>query len=612
MARLGRKEYVEQTNQEEWVGVSTEDVAKAIGAGGEDVGYLGTHPNVNKWSEYKALDDPRVLPMYSADFKNYKQGGVSKPFGLLMPVPVVGEFKTYLQTGMGDAEYLVVDALNEASVWEYAQPKKSGETIGTMDGKPIEGLKNDCSARIDDFAGYEHSAEPLFTVKWSIVDGSIVCDVTLGSVEGGVTLEDMGLNGKVLNLIAVSKNKIAIKYGDKDSDNRYVVGINVDNWMDEALYDTKRAYRFVLQAWRIDPILNDMVLFLAVTGTPLRYKLSAESENDGIYVNPDGFKKDNVFYYPIVYNYDEITELCVVENSFFEVKMNGGVGNVLWSQSTNGTDSDGNSKAFSKLEHSGTFNPDNGDYLDLNDDDRYKPAGQVYIQNNGFDVKITELGYTESRSALRKFSITGEREDSVTNMSYLNMFDDNQTKGTVVYKPLLSGLSVNDQWGVYRSAAIYIKFVYGDNKEAGDKELVIRYIFADGTYDEHVLFSGKWSDNIDGKTYMYHSVTMANVVGTFNNVVGFRLTLSRTSGSTLNTGQIKETVIDSWYSDEDGHYFPILPKVRANNENPDEIVDYGDLHFRLPDDIVTRVARQGRFRASYEVITSETESSIGV
>ena len=105
---------------------------------------------------------------------------------------------------------------------------------------------------------------------------------------------------------------------------------------------------------------------------------------------------------------------------------------------------------------------------------------------------------------------------------------------------------------------------------------------------------------------------MANVVDTFNNVTGFKLVLKRTSGFTLNEGQIKETVIDSWYSDEDGHYFPILQKVRVNNEKPDEIVDYGDLHFRLPDDIETKVARKGRFRASYEVITSDTESSIGV
>lgn len=592
--------------------VTVLDIARTIGVASVDLGRLCTSDNVNKWSRYKPIGSTTANVIPQSEFKTYKEGGVSKPFGLLMPVPVVGEFKTYLQAGMGDVEYLEVDALNRASVWEYAQPQKSSEVIGTIKGKTIYGTENNYRCRKADFNGYVHRAEPLFNVKWSIIDGSIVCDVRLGSVEGGITLEDMGLNGKVLNLIAVSKNKIAIKYGDKASDNRYVVGINVDNWMDAALYDTMKTYRFVLQAWRIDPILNDMVLFLAVTDTPLRYKLSAESEEDGIYKNPDGFTKDNVYYYPIVDDAQDITGLCVVENSFFEVKMSGGIGNVLWSQSTNGIDSEGNSEAFSMLEYSGTFSPDNGDYLDLNDDDRYKPTGQVYIQNNGFDVKITELGYTESRSALRKFSITGERKDSVTNMTYLNMFDDNQTKGTIVYKPLLRGLSVNDRWGVYRKASIYIKFVYGDNTEGGDKYLVLRYTLSDGTTDERILFQGKFNDNIDNQTYMYHSISMANVVDTFNNVTGFKLVLKRTSGFTLNSGQIKETVIDSWYSDEEGHYFPILPKVRVNNEKPDEIVDYGDLHFRLPDDIETKVARKGRFRASYEVITSDTESSIGV
>ena len=291
--------------------------------------------------------------------------------------------------------------------------------------------------------------------------------------------------------------------------------------------------------------------------------------------------------------------------------MSGGIGNVLWgNKAKNGeyygigvpptydevvngeTEKRVNYKMYSQM---AGYNPDSDSYFELGSN------------NQEFTVKITELGYTESRSALRKFSITGW--DGMVSASYLNYFAANQEKGTVVYKPLLKDLSVDDRWGVYRSAAIYIKLVYGDSLQSSDKSLVIRYTLANGTSAEYTLFSGKWSDYIESESenYMYHSITMANVVDAFNEVTGFRLVLKRTSGLTFDTGKIKETVIENWHSDGNGHYFPKFPKARTENE---AIKDYGDLHFGLP--MSASVAVQGTFRASYEVITSDTESSIGV
>lgn len=613
MARLGRKEYVEATNQEEWVGVSTYDVARAIVAGTQDVAYLCIHPNVNKWSEFKSLDDPRTTPFYSQDFKNYKQGVVSKPFGLSMPIPTVGKYSATLQASMGEGvEHLVVDKLNEASVWEYAQPKKSDEVIGYIDGEPIYALQNDCSARIDDFAGYEHDAQPLFNVEWSGVN-DIVCKVTIGSKEGGVTLEDMGLEGKILNLIAVSKNKMPIQ--GSINDNRYTIGINVSTsdhpeyFMSKSLNKETLTYIFTLPADRLDHILNDMVLFLVVTDRPLHYDLNYESIDGGIGINPDGYKNGNTYYFPIVDNAQDITELCVVENSFKEVKMSGGIGNVLW----------GNRAKNGGYYGIGVPSTNGGvvNYKRYSQMRGYNPSSDVYFEldstNSSFTVKITDLGYSESKSALRKFSITGQTYDAATSSSYLNYFADNQTKGTVVYKPLLKDLSVNDRWGMYIEASIYIKLVYGDNLQSSDKSLVIRYTLFDGTTSEHILFSGKWNDYDDEESanYLYHSITMCNVVDVFNNVVGFKLVLKRTSGLTLNTGKIKETVIDTWYSDNDVHHYPIFPKVRVDAENPEVIKNYGDLYFGLPDDL-NGAALLGRFRASYEVIDSDTISSIGV
>lgn len=585
MARLGRQEIV--NGNLEWVGVSTSDVAKAIGASQDNIGYIGTYPNINKWSEFKALDDPRVTPLYRADFKDYKQGSVSKPFGLLMPKPDVGEFNTTLQAAMGDVEHLVVDNLNKESVWEYAQPQKTNDIIGYIGENPIYSLANDCFTRIDDFAGYEHNAEPLFDVKWDIIEGSIKCVITLGSIDGGITLDDMGLNGGAINLIAISKNKISIKNGGEDY--RYVIGINDATFMYEVLSDQKKEYTFVLQAWRIDPILNDMVLFIAVTNTPIRYDLKADKVQNGIYVNPDGFKKDNVYYYPIAKNYADINELCVVENSFFEVKMNGGIGNVLWSQSTNGMDSEGNAKSYSKLIYEGYESPDKGEYMELNNN----------IER--FDVKITKLGYEDSKSALRKFSISNRRGSSSGQYLYEYEVPDGDTPSR---KALLCNLPMLG--GTYKSASFYIEFE-GNSVVNLKKKLIVRFeslLTTDVVYK--VLSEDYAADSIN-----YHSITFANVVDVYNNISGFEVKLNYSEAAN-NVSIVKTKTFTEWMVDNNNnHHFPFLPKLSmtANNE---EIDNYGDIHFGLPEGISTSRTANGTFLASYEVIASNDKSSIGV
>lgn len=593
MARLGRKEFVESTNQEEWVGVSTYDVAKGIGVGTQDVAFLCIHPNVNKWSEFKSLDDPRTPPLYSQDFKNYKQDGVSKPFGLLMPIPTVGKYNATLQAAMGEGvEHLVVDKLNEASVWEYAQPKKSDEVIGYIDGEPIYALQNDCSARIDDFAGYEHEAQPLFKVEWSGVN-DIVCKVTIGSKEGGVTLDDMGLDGKVLNLIAVSKNKMAIQ--GSINDNRYVIGINVSTsdhteyFMSKPLNKETLTYNFTLPVDRLDHILNDMVLFLVVTDSSLHYDLNYESINNGIGINPDGFNNGNTYYYPIVDNAQDITELCVVENSFFEVKMNGGIGNVLWSQSTNGMDSEGNAKSYSKLIYEGYESPDKGEYMELNNN----------IER--FDVKITKLGYEDSKSALRKFSISNRRGSSSGQYLYEYEVPDGDTPSR---KALLCNLPMLG--GTYKSASFYIEFE-GNSVVNLKKKLIVRFeslLTTDVVYK--VLSEDYAADSIN-----YHSITFANVVDVYNNISGFEVKLNYSEAAN-NVSIVKTKTFTEWMVDNNNnHHFPFLPKLSmtANNE---EIDNYGDIHFGLPEGISTSRTANGTFLASYEVIASNDKSSIGV
>lgn len=580
------------------------DIAQTIGVASDDLGRLSTSNNVNKWSRYKPIGSTTANDIPQSAYKTYKENGISKPFGLLMQVPVVGEFKTYLQAAMGDAEYLDVDALNRASVWEYAQPQKSSEVIGTIKGKTIYGTVHSYRCRKADFNGYVHRAEPLFNVKWSVIDGSIVCDVRLGSVEGGITLEDMGLNGKVLNLIAVSKNKIAIKYGDKASDNRYVVGINVDNWMDAALYDTTKTYQFVLQAWRIDPILNDMVLFLAVTDTPLRYKLSAESEEDGIYKNPDGFTKDNVYYYPIVYNVQDITGLCVVENSFFEVKMSGGIGNVLWgNKAKNGSYYGiGVPATYDEVVNGETVKRVN--YKEYSQMEGYNPANDSYFEldsdNQEFTVKITELGYTESRSALRKFSISNRIGSS--SGQYLYEYAIVTDSDVPMRKPLLRDIVMVG--GVYKSVSFYIEFE-GNTVANLKKKLIARFVSLNGTTKTKVL-----SEDGALATENYHSITFANIVDVYNNVTGFEVKLNYTDASN-NLEITKTKTFNEWLVEVGKHYYPSLTKIRMKSDN-ETIDNYGDVYFGLPDGVSTSRIAEGTFLASYEVITSDTESSIGV
>ena len=570
-------------------GITHHEIAQVIGVASTDIGRLCTSKHVNKWSKYKPVRSTLRRSLTDDHYKNYKEGSVSKPYGLLMPVPWIGPYDAGLQAA---GEQTDPDALNRASVWEYAQPEEDETTHKTKYGY---------RCRAADFNGYAHGAEALFTVRW--IDNTargegIRATVTLGSREGGLSLADMGLAGCYLSLIVMSESEYAIAETG-GTGRRYLIG-GMD-WNTHPLNDTTRTYEFSMNELYLSQVLDNMMLFLVVTDVKLTYGLYCESYKDGVAVNPDGWTKYNAVFFPKMTA--TATKRVMLEGSARRLMMNGGIGNILWANDNFGTSAAGDSKNYASLVYDGDC-PVKGNYIELASLD------------NGFDVKITELGYTESRSARRKFSISGAGGQLHT--CYLNNIAYTlapPTVATVMYKPLLCDVGVKGD--AYRSVSFYIRYELQPSVYDATASIVARYVSLSGNTKELVMESGKWNvfDAFnDTNRYMYHSISFANVVNARNEVDGFVMKVTYGLMSDVALTNPRYLTVDSWLQEGDILCHPLFPTVVGGEDG--EVKHYGDIHIRLPegmsagDESVT-AGRIGRMKASFEVIDADTPSSIG-
>lgn len=587
------------------------DVARTIGVASMDLGRLCTSSNVNKWSRYKPIGSTTADNIPQSEFKTYKEGGVSKPFGLLMPVISIGSYQATVEVSGDQTEPSV---MNKASVWEYAQPQKDGsKVLGTINGKTIYGTVNDYRCRKADFNGYVHTAEPLFNIKWTDETSKglgVKATVTLGSVDGGITLEDMGLAGCYLSLIVMSESEYTIKETGL-AGRRYLIG-GMD-WNTKLIYDTTKTYEFSLNELYLSQVLDNMMLFFVVTDEKPTYDLFYESYQNGVGVNPDGWKANNAVFFPKMTNAGSISKRVMVDNSAIKVNMNAGVGNVLRRNDNSGekksTDASSNLTTVDRIYSELVYTTEvDGDSLNARAD--YIEFGYL---NNGFDIKITKLGYSESRAAFRKLSI--KVHANAVSGTYLNDYGNSLSSGQKLYKPLVGDLPMKG--GTYKSVSIYIEFAYSTEYEGNiSKKLIARFVsYNNDAVSYKVLAEGEVSDFVNNQNLYYHSITFANVVSVSNQIVGFEMKLNY---SAYNSESIAKTItISEWLTDADGHhypYFPLLETKAVGTDGDYEIVNYGDVHFKLPEGVANTVGndRTGKLSISYEVIASDTQSSIGV
>ena len=554
--------------------VTIGDIARTIGVASGELGQLCTSEKINKWSRYKPIGSTTPNEIPQSEFKTYKENGVSKPFGLLMPVISIGSYQATIDVSGDQTDPSV---MNKASVWEYSKPQKDeSKILGEIWGKTIYGTVNDYRCRKSDFNGYVHRAEPLFNINWNDDTSKgmgVKATVTIGSVDGGVTLEDMGLSGCYLSMIVMSESEYTIKETGRVG-RRYLIG-GMD-WNTKLIDDTTKTYEFSLNELYLSQVLDNLILFFVVTDKKPTYDLFYEYYQNGVGVNPDGWKANNAVFFPKMTNAGNINKRVMVENSAIKINMNAGVGNVLWPNDTYSS-----TEPFNVLSN-----------------------GVVsFGENKGLRAIINQKGYNESRSSLRKLVIEGYQADATTSEFYLNNFGTNDPINYPTwYKPLVSNLPVHsDGVYIYESASIYIKLTFENSTsiQAAKKEVVVRYKNVNGSYEELVIFEGRWSDYEDYQSYKYHSLTFANIRDVRNNVVGFKMLLKRTNGATLNSGTIKETEVTEWMQKDNVHYFPYFPKIRMSG---DDITDYGDLYFSLPSDMdgVT-VKTDGSFKPTYSV-----------
>lgn len=575
------------------IGIDNYEVAQVIGVGSVDAGTLCTSKNVNKRSKYKPIGSTLTRDLTDDDYKSYTEGSVKKPYGMLMATPWIGEYDAGIETS---GEQTDPSVLNKASVWEYSQPEVSDTQIGTFFGQPVYGTKNGYRCRLSDFEGYAHGAEDLFNVKWTDSTGKgqgVKCVVTLGSKAGGLTLADMGLSGCYLSLIVMSESEYAIKETGREG-RRYLIG-GMD-WNTKLLHDTTKTYEFSLNELYLSQVLDNILLFLVVTDAKLTYDLYYESFHNGVGVNPDGWKANNAVFFPKMTA--TTNKRVMVENSAIKLVMNAGNGNVLWVN--------GNINNYSTTEGSFTYE---GNGIKLNS------------LNEDLTVKITQLGYTDSRSSRRKFSVT----KGSTGQNYAQYLNDiNYTSSTglitsaVMYKPLLRDVKMKG--GAYSSVSFYIKFVLQPSVYDATASIIARYVDISGNATERTLESGKWNVHDafgDGQRYMYHSISFANVVSPRNEVTGFKMTLNYGVGSQTGIAAGKSLTVTDWIHENDIHHHPMFPVVVMKAGNPDEVDNYGDIHIGLPDgmsagndDVIKN--RIGPMSASFEVLNADEQSSIGV
>lgn len=321
--------------------------------------------------------------------------------------------------------------------------------------------------------------------------------------------------------------------------------------------------------------MGDVNFFFILVNKEIEWDIYAESMNGGIYVNPEGWKYDNTYYYPKMKTLPD--NAYFVEGSAHRVNFPDGLGTVIW-----GTEEYNNNIA-------------GGDYIRLyadvevyNDNtvtfgDRYATfmAGQG---NMGFILKTNISLLDDVRRAYRRltFAKVHETQPLYTTDNYLNKCGHGAATFYGGIKPLVRNMITSS--GNY--ADLYLRF---DSDVSGC--IVYRIKDANGNILRTVDVYTGWGEVINSHHNMYEEVILENIVSARNQVVGFSLRMKMKAGSNSANYVIYEstgtkTINGSSYEDTTFEEYPILGGLEANNK-------YWDIEVLLPRDVLADMSPYG-------------------
>lgn len=538
MAKLG---YNTTTGQGD---VSNYEIASAIGAGSLDIGTLCTHENVNKWSRIKPLalmsDDDTPNELEESDFRGYKEGVYSKPYGLF---PKQGTIGQYDFGGIDFTKEEEADMKAETE-WEYSQPK-------ALDDRVVNGEGREIYAREPDFCGYDHNADPPIKVEWleenngvKGVYAKVTLNVNNDATYGGVKMSDfMDVNtstgGFFVSMLCISNKDVHVPELNADR-YRYAFGYS---GMSVTLKDSSPSAIIGMHNGMLSPLDGETYNFVVVVNN---YAVPAYD----VYAN-DGWTEWRVLdYYPKITNYAAISKSIILENGVMRKSINDITGTTLFMTGKN-------------VKYSEVYN-------ELNVTESAS-RGFTFTDNAsggyGVSVKVTEAITSKKRVLVMKSAEYGGPNSDYSYFNYIQVAGGDATGGgdKKGIKPLLTDLPMT---GTTNRASFYLNFQSSN---------LVTFEFQVTSANGNILKSGSpMSTTYDCVDNAIKGVIFENILDTKKNVTGLKVTIFKGEfSSTLETGFTSVSTIPS---DDDGNQ-PYLPSSEGVDNS---IANYGSFHIALP------------------------------
>lgn len=576
MARLG---YDENGNI---VGISTYDVARAIGASSLDVGTLCTNGNIKKWSKDKpmhVIGKPTELTEADKRKANY---------GLDMG----NEFQRtigqqYLGGVVFDGDKSVETLRNELTLWKYedaVNENSYGRPVGGKWDKNYPNSEADRLAhtswyRLSDFHGYNHDANPIVCIddNFRLVDDSYELTLNVSTSEGGLTLwnfnplahltdktgnDDNAWNmmGWYASIFVVSDN--SFKIGTTiNGQSVYGVGANVNmNYLigvQDAGTGEVKTTTVHLPKKALDHLMGKWYVCVMLVPKEINYKKGNNSFDVGI--------NSDYIAYPEIVTDDVGTKGVFVENAIMELNFPDGNGVKLWEQEWKGEGGMAGQYNYvydGKLMSSLTLDADvaantNGDIRFANSTTTNASRGfKIELNNQSVDSLVKRKFRSIVMFNNLPYVSGGFSNDTNNYLTY----DNNSGE---VYKPLLRGVGVlntTDNVLVDGTADFYLKFyTVGSTRH----QAVVMKMSMEGS--EHTLFSTEQSN---AGSMFVGQIEFQNIVNVFTNrPEGFRVKVwFGAKGSTNIIADSRHPVLQKQGQDEGG-LVSIISTVEGENNN---------------------------------------------
>ena len=558
-------------------GLSLFDIARALSSTNIDEGSLCTHERINKWSKWKSYPIETTHEVTYAQIRDFTEGGIKKPFGLL-PVDL-GVNEYYASSSMfpvSDPLQNNEENLLEHSVWAYSRPKNTKKD-GTPSDEPLDGEYQPVFVRSSDFFGYDHTSVNPFSVTWETlwkeVDDEYPDIVTewsgvratvklVASSEeyGGLLASDLkgylGTQNLYLKMFVFTKEAIAAN--GQTGKAIHALG----SAYDAQYIEDGNEYVFEVHSGVLKYLPTNAIFVIALVNQQPQYGLGENSFN----------KYTNIYYFPKIENYANLKSY-VVEGGVFVYDNDKRIGTTIYM-------TDGEDNRYARFVNLGGSEY-NSNHITLTHSD---------TTNYGFNIRFNnELFYDEFRGVTFRSLAFGGMSEAGDYFNYA--FKDGYNAGC---KPLLKNLpikriDVNKSTVIGYKADIYIQYTGQD--DAVVPRLRVRSDNGTLISDEPLNFGFTFKHT----TNVIRQVSIYNNVNQYGESTGVCIKVGYSNSYTNQNVSGTKEIYDYKLKIEGSDCFFYLPRYYEANNNV-------GIQFGLPDGLNETLG--GKLRVDYGVYDS--------